>query len=608
MNQILKFHLRKPHGEGFILFLKRIVSKTAERIKRSITTSKNRTPGGFPLDAWSEGGYSAWFSRHKASEAELDRQRAALFDYQPTFSIVVPLFNTPIGFLHDVISSVLAQTYEKFELILVNGSPEIEDISSCIRSFQGADNRVRVVTLEKNLGITENTNAGVEVATGDFICYLDHDDTLSPDALHEYASALNDDNNIDLLYCDEDLVDISGKHVHPLFKPALSPELLLSKNYIVHMMAVRRDVLTKIPRPGSVFDGAQDFNMALCVIEHARKVHHVPKVLYHWRMSAVSTAANPHAKLYAKRAYRLSIANHLERTNTNASIYSSGLINIYNPWFSDHNGPTVSVVVDMRGHEAEIDRFLEFFSQTNSYCDTEIVIAALKPAEATSCDYGHPVRSVQVNNEGTIFSCFNQCAKNCQGDFLLFMTNDCVFATAEPLEQLVGLCQREGIGAVAPKTQYIDTTTRCYGIAVTPECIMPLHHGYPDDHPGYQCNIRALQNFSAISYRGMITPRQLFEKLGGFDASFESEIGSVDYCHRARLAGRRIVQTPTAKLITLEAFPGHRYSKEAVSTDFSADDLVLFDKKWPGARTEGDPYFNPNLDQTSCWYQLPQNR
>lgn len=590
------------------MLLRRLAGKTAKYIKHAISGPKNRTSDGFPLDAWNDETYAAWFEAHKSTPSELAKQRETVFSYQPKFSIIVPLYKTPLNFLEDVVASVRNQSYGSFELVLVNGSPEIRELCERIDSLCKEDGRIKVVTLEKNRGITENTNAGLAVSEGNFACFLDHDDFISPDLLFEYAVALNNDSEIDLLYCDEDLVDTQGRHVHPLFKPALSPELLISKNYVVHMMTVRRSLLDDMPRPSAIFDGAQDFNMVLYASEKARKVHHVPKVLYHWRMSDVSTAANPNAKSYSKRAYRLSIANHLERTDTLAALHSSGLINIYNPWFSNHEGPCVSVLVDARGTSADLDRFVEFFLQTNSYLNFEIV-AAVPPDKAdfdAPKDFACPVKLAIINEDIGIFACYNACAKEATGDYLLLADTDCVFSTSEPLEQLVGLCQREGIGAVAPKTLYADTSNRCYGIAVTPQCILPLHHGYPDDHPGYQCNIRALQNFSAVSYRGMITPRAVFNATDGFDEGYESEIGNVDYCHRLLLANLRVVQTPTVKVVTLESFPGVRYSEDAISTDFSDADLALFDQKWPGVRAAGDPYFNRNLDQTSCWYQLPQ--
>lgn len=562
-------------------------------------------PDPFPVDAWTDPGYEAWFEHHKASESELSQQRSETFEVNPTFSIIVPLYNTPFDYLTVMVESVLRQTYTDFELILVNGSPEIAYINELLDMFCDEDPRITQVKLERNLGITENTNEGIDIARGDFLCFLDHDDSLEPDLLFEYASAINKDQEIDVLYCDEDLMIVKdGKRslVNPLLKPDYSPELLLCKNYIVHLMCIRRSLVAELDRPTSVYDGAQDYNMVLQAAQKARRICHIPKVLYHWRISDNSTAANPEAKPYSRQAYRKAAFNQISERWDHASIISSGIVNIHNVWFSPvATDQKISVIVSCRSSKGAAN-FIQLFKETNSWNNYEVLFVGCDD-ESLNSDDG--IRFIESSNTQNVFTQFNLAAKYARGDYLVFMGEGSFFLTPEPLEQLYALVTSEGVGIAAPKILYANGSNKSFGIAVTPKRIMPLYRGYPDDFPGYQCNLRAFQNTSAVANDGLMIAKQLFEEVGGFDDRFESEVGTAEFCKRVRDREYRIVVTPTVKIQTSDQRPTKGYDNHQNSPDFLESDVELFDEKWPGSREKGDPYFNRNLDQGSCYFQLP---
>ncbi len=561
-------------------------------------------PDGFPVDAWTDGAYEEWFRAHKVSPEELGQQRSHSFPDKPSFSIIVPLYETPMEYLQPMVESVLLQTYEHFELILVNASPGSDLLCKAVEVYCETDSRVKEVRLEKNLGITENTNHGISAASGDFLCFLDHDDILEPDILFEYASAINEHPDADVLYCDEDLVSFDDgymRHRHPLFKPDYSPELLLCKNYIIHMMCIQRALVLEMEKPDKSFDGAQDYNMVLSCAQRARRVYHVPRVLYHWRISDRSTAANPQAKPYSRTAYRKSAMRALSNRWKRASIIGSGIVNIHDVWFTGDIPVRVSVIVACSDASAA-DRFLQLFSETNSYDRCQLILTGdVSSTEGLNQD---GVTLVQSDERTNCFALLNKAVEMAEGDHLVFLDAGDFFLSAEPVEQLMHLLEGEGIGAVAPKTLFSDGTNRCYGIAVTPERIMPLYRGYEDDFPGYQCTLRAMQNVSAASWHGLMVPKDVFLEAGSFDASFEGEIGTADLCERIRQMGYRIVQTPTVKLQTAMACPEGRFDNKTNAPEFTEADLALFDQKWPGLRQEGDPYFNRNLDQSSEYFQI----
>lgn len=568
-------------------------------------------PDVFPVDAWTAPQYPAWFERHRCTEDELARQReeAPRLAGQPLFSLIVPLYKTPELFLRQMVESVLAQTYGNFELILVNASPELAELSAAVARYQETDERVRVVTLASNLGITENTNAGIDQARGDFCCFLDHDDVIEPNLLFEYAKVVSEDPLCDYLYCDEDMVSWDEgagtfRHMNPLFKPKYSPELLLCKNYVIHMMTIRRSIIEAMPRPDARFDGSQDYNMTLFATQVARHVCNVPKVLYHWRVSENSTATNPESKPYTIRSCRLAIERQLERRGLRASIVGTDIYDLYNPWF-ERPSESVSVVVDCRADAYYTVLFLEYLRQGGSYPGLEVVL--VNPAGDWGLEVATGVHARAVRCEGeNLYERLNAGVAHATGDLLLFMDAASGFVTPEAIAQLAALCSEEGIGCTGPKVLYRGSFNKSFGAAITPAGILPLYRGYEDNFPGYECNMRCFQNVDGFGWQGLMTQRSLFGEVGGFDTRFSSEVGAVEYCVRVREAGCRMVAMSTVKLKVDEPLPSRRYGSLPGAPDYSDADVAAFDAKWPGLREQGSHFYNPNLDQATGYQQVPE--
>lgn len=562
----------------------------------------------FPVDAWTDERYQEWLEAHRATADELARQRelAPALATRPLFSLIVPLYQTPVLYLRQMADSVLAQTYPYLELVLVNASPESGELAQELGRYQEADDRVKVVPLAGNLGITENTNRGLGAAAGDFCCFLDHDDFLEPDTLFEYARVVNDDPATDFLYCDEDMFTWDAEtesfaFEHPLFKPGFSPELLLCKNYIIHLMCVRRTLIDEMPRPDRRFDGSQDHNMALFCTQRARSIHNVQRVLYHWRMSTRSTATHPDSKPYSIQSGRLSIEAQLRRSAIRASIVETDIWYLYNLWFGPSEA-SVSVVVDCRGEEATV-RFLQFFRQGERHEGTRLVL--VNPAGAWEDELAEGVTAAPVSCESeNLYRRLNEGAAHATGELLLFMDANSAFVSPEAMAQLAGMCGVDGVGCAGPKVLYRGGLNKSFGAAVTPGGIFPLYRGYEDSFPGYQCNIRCLQDAGALGWEGLMTPRGLFEELGGFDERFTSQVGAAEYCVRVREAGQRAVTLPTAKLRVYEPAPELPFEARAGAPDYPEADVAAFDAKWPGYREHQGDRYSPSLDQTTGYQQL----
>lgn len=565
---------------------------------------------GFPVHAWDDESYDSWFRTHVAGSQRLDSQRDnwRMFPIKPQFSFIVPLYKTPKPYFRTMVDSVLGQTYPNLQLVLVNASSESIQLKQEIESYRAVDSRIIVVELERNLGITENTNAGLRAATGDFCCFLDHDDYIDADLLYEYVAAINDDPEIEVLYCDEDMVVEDSrtgtfKHCHPLIKPEYSPELLLCHNYIVHLMTIKRSIIEAMPCPDSSFDGSQDYNMVLFSTSHARKVKRVPRIMYHWRISESSTATNPDSKPYSLRSCRKAISAQLERGGIDASIIGMGLYLVHGIWFDKGTNGTVSLVADVTDCNRELSWFSEFALQMITGLDVELIVVG-SPADV--CAYreaGGPGRTVSLEAGGRL-SRYNRAAKLANGDNLIFIDADCLFSSADPFGQLGALCSLEGVGVSAPKQLYRNGINKSYGVALSPERVMPMYRGYEDSCPGYQCNLRMMQNVSAVALQGLCIRRRLFERLDGFDEAFGPELGAVDLCHRVRMQGLRVAVTPTVKLEINEFAPERPFDIAHNAADYPDCDVDRFDAKWSGVRDAGDPYLNPNLDQSSNYQQL----
>lgn len=261
--------------------------------------------------------YGPWYEAYVPDEAALEKQRHHHFEYSPLISVAVPAYRTPEKFLAQMIDSLLAQTYGNWELCIANGSPEDSAMKKVLEEYTKKDSRIRVSELTENKGIAGNTNAALEMAQGEFVGLLDHDDLLAPNALYEIVRALDEDRNLDAVYTDEDKVTTElDEHFQPHLKPDFNLDLLRSNNYICHFFVVRRSIVQKVGGFCQEFDGAQDHDFIFRCIETAEKVGHIPEILYHWRTHKASTADNPASKMYAFDAGKRAIEAHLKRTGT----------------------------------------------------------------------------------------------------------------------------------------------------------------------------------------------------------------------------------------------------------------------------------------------------
>ena len=558
------------------------------------------------LDASADPYYAEWLAGHRRTPFELSEQRRAHFAYEPRFSIIVPLFKTPAAFFTAMVDSVRAQTYPLWELVLVNASPESTELARLVSEACAADDRIVHVDLDENRGISLNTNAGIAVATGDFISFFDHDDVLEPDILFEYARAINEHPTCDLLYCDEDKLLPDGTYTEPFFKPTFSLDLLRCNNYVCHMLTIRTSLLATLEPNTPQFDGAQDHNLTLEAIEHTRYVHHVPRILYHWRVSPSSTAGGGDTKPYATQAGIRAVQAHLDRLGIDATVTAATRPFTYEVAYTvPEPHPLVSIIIPTSDHVELLRACVTSIMEKTTYNAFEIVVvennsrkdetfAYYDELERSWPERVRVVRWEDTEGRGFNFSALiNFGAAEARGDLLLLLNNDTELITDTWLERMVGNCLRPEVGVVGVRLLYPDGTVQHAGVNLTGGS-GHLFRDLPAEGRGYFWLAASQRNLSAVTGACMMVRRDVFQKLGGFDESFAVAFNDVDFCLKAREQGLLVVYLPSVELVHRESI-SRGFDEDPTGRARYIEEESHIHAKWSRIFAEGDPYYTPNL-------------
>ncbi len=546
------------------------------------------------------GVYARWIRTHEPDRTTLKAQRRHRFARSPLISIVVPTYNTPVKFLKEMIESVLAQTYSQWELCLADGASTAEWVRPLLERYAARDRRIRPIFLDENQGIVGNSNAAIAQAKGDFVCFLDHDDTLAPFALYEVVATINQHPDAELLYSDEDKLDPHGQRVEPSFKPDWSPETLRSHNYICHLTVMKRELLTQTGGFRSGFDGSQDHDLVLRASELAQCIVHVPHILYHWRMHAQSTASHRDSKRYAFEAGKKAVTEHLQRLGIPASVTDGHTLGFYQVIYQLPRQPLVSVIIPNRDQLLLLSRCLDSLHQS-SYANLEILIVENGSSDPATFAYYREIdkqphiRILEWNKPFNYAGVNNYAANFAQGELLLFLNNDIEAINPDWLEEMVKLAMQPKIGAVGAKLYYADDTIQHAGIVLGLGGIAGHSHRLlPRDAPGYMNRLRFTQNCAAVTGACLLTPTWVFQQVGGFDEGFILAFNDVDLCVQIHQAGFRIVWTPDAELYHLESKTRGDEDTEAKQARFRRE-IALFQNKWGHLLDQGDPYYSPHF-------------
>jgi GT2 family glycosyltransferase len=574
------------------------------------------------------------------NEEQAKQERETVFPRMVKISILVPLWNNKREFQIEMLESVMNQTYQNWELCLADGSDDEHAYMGeiCREYAERANGRIVYKKLERNGGIAGNTNECLKLATGEYIGLFDQDDVLHPSVLYEYVKAINE-QDADYIYCDETTFK-SGDINHMLtmhFKPDFSPDNLRANNYICHFSVFARSLLDGNELFRSKFDGSQDHDMILRLTDNAKKIVHVPRLMYYWRSHAGSVASGIGAKPYAIEAAKGAVAEHLKKHGYDHFQITStrAFETIFRIRYEIIGNPKITIVIPNKDHVEDLRRCVTSILEKSTYDNYEIVIVennstsaeiknyytellgysyeeAADKLHVKGCDGGVLVSEDKKITIVIYKGEFNYSAVNnlgvsyASGEYILLLNNDTEVITVNWLEELLMYAQREDVGAVGAKLYYADKTIQHAGVVIGLGAHRTAGHTHYKQHRqnlGYMGRLCYAQNVTAVTGACLLVKKSLFDAVGGLEEGFAISLNDVDFCLKLRKRNLLNVFTPFAELYHHESVSrglddngekAERYNRES----------AVFRDKWKEELEKGDPYYNPNFSLDRSDYSL----
>ena len=620
INQI-KFYIGKY---GLIKTIKKCIKTVLRKIIRTLKGEKDLQYGD----------YGGWIKYNEPKDADLKKQMKVNFKIAPKISVIVPMYNTKEKFFKDLVKCMIDQTYPNWELCLADGSPKQNEN---LKKYIEQDERIKYKFLGENKGIAGNTNAAIEMATGEYIALLDHDDILADYALYEVVYALNKFPNSEFLYSDEDKIDENDNRYDAYFKPDFAPDTLRCQNYICHFSIFRKDLMDKLQGFRADYDGAQDYDIFLRMSETAKpeNITHIPKILYHWRVHSESTAKlNSNAKNYAFEAGKKAIEDHLKRVGLEGTVSEGCIEGIYRVDYKVIGNPKVSIVIPNKDGKDILKVCIDSVLEKTTYSNYEIIVVENNSTSEEIYEYykeiikNEKVRVVNYNtgkeilndeecsleftnkNRREVKPGFNYSAiinfgvKNATGEYSIQLNNDTELITPNWLELMVGFCQRDDVGAVGVKLYFPDETIQHAGIIVGIGGIAGNRFkSIPKDGHGYFAKESMIENLSAVTGACLMAKTKIYEEVDWMDESLAVAFNDVDFCLKIREKGYLVVFNPFVEFWHYESKTrGQEDSPEKIKR-FQGE-ICRFEQKWGEILDSGDPYYNVNLSLDTEVYHM----
>ncbi|EGO2587437.1 glycosyltransferase family 2 protein [Enterococcus faecalis] len=576
--------------KGFKYMAKNGISHTIQRAK----IEKLRNQASYPN----------WLARNEVLDIEAMTQEIATFHYQPKISIAMPVYNVEEKWLRLCIDSILNQVYTNWELCMADDASTDPNVKKILTEYQQLDERIRVVFREQNGHISEATNSALAIATGEFVALLDNDDELAINAFYEVVKVLNENPELDLIYSDEDKIDMDGNRSDPAFKPDWSPDLLLGTNYISHLGVYRRSILEEIGGFRKGYEGSQDYDLVLRFTEKTTKerIKHIPKVLYYWRMLPTSTAVDQGSKGYAFEAGLRAVQDALVRRGINGHATHGAANGLYDVYYGIESDKLVSIIIPTKNGYKDVQRCVSSIIEKTTYQNYEIIMADNGSTDPkmhelyAEFEQQLPgrffVESIDIPfNFSTIN---NRAAKKAHGEYLLFLNNDTEVITENWLTLMVSFAQQERIGCVGAKLLYPNNTVQHAGVILGLGGVAGHgHYGYPHGDLGYFGRLAINVNYSAVTAACLLMKKADFDAVGGFEEAFTVAFNDVDLCLKVQALGRDNVWLHEAELYHFES-QTRGYDDKGKKKKRFEQEKVMMEEKW-GPLIENDPFYNPNL-------------
>jgi len=550
--------------------------------------------------------YQDWIAQYDLINNEVRYRinaRMANFNRMPKISVIMPVYDPPPIFLDEAIWSVRKQIYPEWELCIADDASKNPEIKKLLQQHALQDARIKIVFRDINGHISAASNSALQISTGEFIALLDHDDLLPEHALFCVAETILDHPEVALIYSDEDKVTEAGDRYDPYFKCDFNPELMLAQNMVSHLGVYQRDILNAIGGFKVGYEGSQDYDLALRVIDKVNQsqIKHIPRILYHWRAIPGSTALSGTNKNYAVDAGRRAVADHLKRRGLEAEVLPTPeLPGLNRVKFSlPENKPFVSIIIPTRDRADLLATCVNSVLHKSTYANMEIVIVdngSVEPRTFKLFDELQKNNVKVVRDEGYFnFSRLNNYGvSEAQGEFLCLMNNDIEILTLDWLEEMLSFAMQPDIGCVGARLWYPSGNLQHGGVILGFGGVANhSHYNFPKGAAGYFGRALLHQSYSAVTAACLVVRRQVFEAVGGFDESLAVAFNDVDFCLRVREAGYRNVWTPYAEMIHYESVSRGAEDNPEKQARFAAE-VHLMQERW-GSDLLNDPAYNPNL-------------
>lgn len=558
--------------------------------------------------------YKDWVNIHDTLSK--DDKKSILYEvsnlkWQPVISIIMPTYNTPERFLRAAIESVCSQLYPFWELCIADDASTDKNIHLILDEYARIDKRVKPVYRDMNGHISEASNSALELASGDFIALLDHDDELPAHALYMVASTLNKKPDLDMIYSDEDTIDEQGNRFNPYFKSDWNPDLFRGQNMVNHLCVYRTELVRSIGGFRKGFEGSQDWDLALRISEciSPANIYHIPHILYHWRAVTGSTALGHDEKSYTKQASIKVLSEHLERTGQKGSViptedgYFRIRYNIPDP------KPLVSIIIPTRNGLSLLHKCIDSILAKTMYPNYEILVIENQSDDPDTLNYLESldsegtVKLIHYNYPFNYSAIHNYAVRSAKGDYLCLMNNDIEIISEDWMDEMLGHAGREEIGAVGAMLYFPNNTIQHAGVLLGLGGIAGhLYTNHPRGTRGYRYRATLAQNLSAVTAACLILKKEIYEEVGGMDENLPVAFNDVDFCLKIMSHGYYNLWTPFAELYHHESATRGRDDTQDKKRQFEYDCDYL-KSRW-SQLIKYDPFYNPNLALNDSWPYL----
>lgn len=566
------------------------LKKTFTRMKREVTDK--------PID------YAAWLKLNEVYDLEKQKELALNFSYQPKISILIPVYNVEVKWLKKCLDSILNQSYGNWELCIADDASTQSAIRETLDSYKAKDERFKIVYRTENGHISEATNSALAVAAGEFIALVDNDDELSPNALYEVVKALNDNADLDLIYSDEDKVDLEGHRFDPHFKADWSPDTLMGNNYISHLGVYRTSIVRSIDGFRKGYEGSQDYDLLLRFVEMISedRIHHIDKILYHWRTIPGSTAASGEAKSYINDSGVKTLEDALKRRDIPGQIQPGKIPGFYDITYYVESEDLVSIIIPTRNGYDDLKTCIDSIISKTTYSNYEIIVADNGSDDPQMQELFNSYKNkledrfiVELIDIPFNYSRINNlAAKKANGKYLLFLNNDTEVISPKWMTTMVSYAQFERIGCVGAKLYYPDNTTQHAGVIVGAGGVAGhALNNYEKSHLGYFGRLTIDVNYLAVTAACMMVKKSDFNAVNGFDESLQVAFNDIDLCIKVYELGRYNVFAHKAELYHFES-KSRGYEDTPEKQKRFASEIEKMQKRWT-KYIEHDPFYNDNL-------------